>query len=156
LSEGAGGAPPSRPARPPLPQGGFPRFPPTGRRRQFRRGPGDRRRLRAFPRRAGGDQRGDIVLALGVEAVIEVGHLLAQHAIGAHPLGAPPTPTAVSIAMIDHEQMVENRIEDVLIAQREHGDRARACLQPLARHLFAHALRPPRLMTDLGSWKIFR
>ena len=38
------------------------------------------------------EQWRDIVFALRVEAVVEVGDLLAQHAIGADHLGAPPAP----------------------------------------------------------------
>ena len=54
----------------------------------------------AIARRAGGDQRGDVVLALRVEAVrADLRHLLAQHAVGADDaVAAAPGPGADVLA----------------------------------------------------------
>ena len=91
------------------------------------------------------DQRLDVVFALRVEAVIAIRHVLAQHAIGADHARPAPASSVGLVAAIDHEQMVEHFVEGVLVAARQHGERAGHRRHLLVEHLVAEALRLPDL-----------
>ena len=80
-----------------------------------------------------------------VEAVIEVGHLLAQHAIGADHSRPAPAAAIIGVAAVDHEQMIEDGVEGVLVAARQHGERAGHRRHLLVEHFVAEALRLPDL-----------
>ena len=99
----------------------------------------------------GPEQRRDVVFALRVEPVIEIGHILAQQTIGADYLGAPPAPPIIGIAPVDHEQMVEDRVEFVLVAPREDGERAGRGRHLLVENFVAEPLRAPDLALLAGE-----
>src|SRR4029079_17567893 len=87
----------------------------------------------------------DGVFAWGLEAVIAVRHLLAQHAIGADHARTAPAATIIGVAVIDHEQMIEDGVEGVLVAARQRGERAGHRRHLLVEHFVAEALRLPDL-----------
>ena len=91
------------------------------------------------------DQRQDVVFALRIKTVIEVSHLLAQHAISADHARPPPAAAVIGVAMIDHEQMVEYGIEVILVAARQHGERVGHRRHLFVEHFVAEALRLPDL-----------
>src|SRR5581483_3933308 len=93
----------------------------------------------------GGEQGSDVVFALGVKAVVEVGYLLTQHAIGPHDFRRSPAAPVASIAAVDHEQMVEHRVVGILVAPRQQGERSGDGRHLLVEHFVAEPLGAPDL-----------
>ena len=86
-----------------------------------------------------------------IEAVIEIGDLLTQHAIRADHLGAPPAVSVIRLAAVEDEKMVEDRIECVLVAPRQHGECAGRGRHLLVEHFVAEPLRAPELALLAGQ-----
>ncbi len=65
-----------------------------------------------------GDQRGDVVFALGVEAFVLLGDVLREDAVGTNHLGAfePWVPSRPLHGFVDNQEMVANGVVFILVA----------------------------------------
>ena len=95
------------------------------------------------------DQAGDIELVLAVEAVIAFRHVLPQQAVGAdHRQLAADRGFG---GMVDHQQMVADLVERILVAARQQGGGVGDRGAVLVEHPVAQLLRALHLALALGE-----
>ena len=100
-----------------------------------------------------GDERGDVELALGVEAEMALRDLLPEQAVGADRSGLLLNEAGTGRA-VANEKMVADLIEDIDVAARKARQHVRHGRHFLEEHFVAQLLRPLHVLGLAGQLEL--